>query len=196
MCLEIIKYPAKAIEKAKKSKNMNKTLTVLIEAAVIFGIAAAIVVAKLPLTTGLLAAAAAASFISGLLLVIVAALFLGLVLHTVAGILGGKGEYYNALTTVTFALTGPVLGILIAALLSFIPVIGVVVGFIVLALTIAHGISVLYKGTKDLYGIDMVTTLVIISVMTLAIIGAVWLAAVMNITSFGSFGSFMMPGSL
>src|SRR3989344_860271 len=88
MCLDIIKYPVKAIEKAKKSKNMNATLLVLVEAAVIFGIALAIVIAKLPLAGSTMVAALAAAFISGLLLVFVAALFLGLILHTIAGIVG------------------------------------------------------------------------------------------------------------
>jgi len=193
MCLDIIKYPVKAIEKAKKSKNMNATLLVLVEAAVIFGIALAIVIAKLPLAGSTMVAALAAAFISGLLLVFVAALFLGLILHTIAGIVGGKGEYYNALTTVTYAMVAPVTGILVAAILSFIPVVGVVVGVIVLALTLGHGLGMLYKSTKELYSIDMVSTLVVISALTIAVIGAVWLAAILNITSVGSFASFM-PG--
>lgn len=193
MCIEIIKYPAKAIEKAKKSKNMNSTLTILIEVAILFGIAAAVIVAKLPLPiASLMYAAVGASFVSGLLLIIVAALFLGLVLHTVAAIMGGKGEYFNALTTVTYTMVGPVVGILVAALLSIIPVVGAVVGFIVLALTFAHGFSVLYKGTKDLYGVDMVTTLVIISVVTLSVVAAVWIAMVLNIASFSSLAGLTM----
>lgn len=194
MCIEIIKYPLKVIEKAKKTKNMNRTLTVLIEAAIIFGIATAVIIAKLPLAFGsVIAVAIAASFVSGLLIVIIAALFLGLVLHTTAAIMGGKGEYYNALTIVSYAMVSPVIGILIAAILSFIPVIGMIIGLIVLAITIAHGISMLYKGTKELYSVDMVTTLVIISIVTISIIGAVWIAAATNIASFSSFGSFITP---
>ncbi|MFC2143698.1 Yip1 family protein [Candidatus Aenigmatarchaeota archaeon] len=184
--MEVIKNPIKALNAAKKKQNINRTLTLLLEISVIYGIAAVILGIKLPLFTGLMGVVA---FVSAFLLTIVAALFFGLILHTIAGIMGGKGEYYNGLTTITYAMIAPSFGILIAAILSFIPFIGAVIGVIVLALTLAHGFSLLYRGTKDLYKIDMVTTLVIISVLTLTIIAALWLSSAMNITSLQSIAA-------
>jgi hypothetical protein len=39
----------------------------------------------------------------------------------------------------------------------------------------------------------MITTLVVISIVTISIIGAIWLAAATNIVSVSSFGSLIMP---
>lgn len=190
--MEIVKNPVSALMKAKKSKNMNYTITTLVIAAILFALSSVIVLFNV---LGITAALAVATFITVFLSVIVVGLLFGLLLHIITKTLGGKGDYFEGLTTITYALIAPSIGFLITAILMFVPWIGTPIGVIVLALTLAHGISLLYRGVKELYKVDMVTSLVVISVLIMTIVFAMWMGvgftalnlASMNIGALGVF---------
>jgi len=167
MCLDILKTPVKAIASAKKKKDINYTLKVLVEAGVFVGLAAILLVTKNPLISPVIIVS---TFIVALLLTVAVGLFFGLLANIIAQNLGGKGNYFAGLTSVTYAIVGPAVGIFIASILLYIPVVGFVISYIVLALMLAYGLSTLYRSYKDLYSLDMITTFVAISIITLTIV--------------------------
>ena len=163
MCLNILRNPVKSLLEAKKKKNMNKTLLVLVENSVLFGIAAALIIARIGFS-GLLLGSAAATF----LVILIGILLFGLVVHISATTLGGKGKYFEGLTAVTYAMTPMSVGIFVSSLLALVPLTaGLQV--IVLALSFALGFSLLYRGIKELYSTDMITAFVVVSIAILVI---------------------------
>lgn len=188
MCIDILKTPVKAIADAKKKKDINYTLKVLLEAGVLIGLTAVLLLVRNPLATPLLMGGA---FVAALLLTLAIGLFLGLLAHIIAQNFGGKGQYFAALTSVTYALAAPAVGLFVASILLFIPAVGFVIGYIILALTVAHGLSTLYRSYKELYGMDMITTFVSISIITLTII-----LSMLLLGANASFLSVLSPAGL
>jgi hypothetical protein len=169
MCFDVLKNPVKAIIDAKKKKNMTKTVIVLIESAVFFALSAGIIVAS----TGLYDALLLSSVISMFVIVLVAGLLMGFVFYVAASTLGGKGGYFEGLTATSYALLPISIGVLISSILMVIPFTsGLQV--IVLAFTFALGFGIVYRGLKELYSMDMVTTLVVVSVSIVAIIMGIY----------------------
>ncbi len=169
MCIDILRNPVKSLTDAKKKRSMNKTILVLIEVSVIFAAATGVLVAKAGLFGILLLASAAAIF----LVALVGMLLLGLVVHIITATLGGKGRYFEGLTTVTYSMVPLSAGVLIVSLLAWVPL-TTGIQIIVIALTFALGLSVLFRGIKELYSIDMVTSYVAVSVAVMAILIAVY----------------------
>lgn len=172
MCLGILRDPVKSLLAAKSKRNMNRTLKVLIEACVIFAIAAGVLVAK----TGLLGILLAGSIVTVFLMTLVGFLLFGLVVHIAASTLGGKGKYYEGLTTVAYSMLPVSIGFLVIALLSWAPL-TIGIQLIVIAVTLALGISMLHRGVKELYRTDMVTASVAVLISVLVILLSVYISA-------------------
>ncbi|HLC67822.1 MAG TPA: Yip1 family protein [archaeon] len=169
MCLDILRNAPAAIANAKKQKKMGKTAAVLGESAVLFAAAAGVIIAG----SGLYSALLISSVVSVLVTVIVAGLLLGLIIHIAASTLGGKGKYFEGLTAVTYALLPISAAMLISAVLTLLPFTSGL-QLIVIAVGIAYGFAILYRGIKELYSTDMVTSLVAVSVSILALLMAVY----------------------
>jgi hypothetical protein len=182
MCFNILKDPVKSISEAKKKRNVNFTMTILLEVAILLGLTATLTVAK----TTALPIMFVSSFVVAFLLTFVIGLFFGLIINVIAATLGGKGNYFAGITTITYAITVPAMGLFVASILTFIPVIGAVIGYIFLALSLAYGFSTLYRSFKELYSVDMVTTLVGISILMITLIATAWLMV----------GNFLLLGAL
>ena len=182
MCLDIIKNPAKSLAEAKKKRDINKTLIILVENAVLFAVAAGLIVARTGLAGGLLLTSVSAAF----LFVLIGALLFGLVVQISATTLGGKGQYFEGLTSVVYSLTPISAGIFVVALLSLIPFTAGI-QIIVMALSFALGFSLIYRGIKELYKTDMITAFVVVSVTILVIFAAIYVS--MGLSLLGHFGS-------
>ena len=172
MCIDILKNPVKSLAVAKKSKNMNKTLLALVESSVLFALATAVFVVKTSFIVTLLITSAIAVF----LVMLVGALLMGLVVHISASTLTSKGKYFDGLTSVVYGLLPISIGFFVTSLLTFIPF-SVGLQIIVLALTLAYGISIIYRGIKELYSTDMVTSFIVVSIAILVIFIAVYTSA-------------------
>jgi hypothetical protein len=182
MCIGILKDSAKSINEAKKKRNVNKTLMVLTESAIIFGISAAIVL----FGTGVAAAQLLLPAFSMFALIIVFGLLTGIVIHVATTVLGGRGKYFEGLTAVAYSLVPASIGVLISSVLLFVPYsIGVQV--IVFAVAFAMTLGILYRSIKELYGTDMIVSFVSVSVVMLSLILAIYasvgLAAVSTIAN-------------
>jgi hypothetical protein len=164
--MEIIISPVKAINSSRKRKSED-TLKILIAVSFIFGLASSIAVVPNStsvyiLTTGVL------SF----LVIFAGLIILGYVVSVSTNILGGKGSYYEGFTAVTYAMAAPSIGVLISAVVSFIPYFGVFASLLVLLVTIAVGISTLFRGIKELFKTDMIITLIVVIVVSLSLLFA------------------------
>ena len=101
----------------------------------------------------------------------------------VAETLGPKIRFYDSLTAIAFFFAAPSFGLFAASLLLFVPFIGAVLGSFITALTFAVGLSALYKSTKELARLDMITTYVVISVLIASFFVMVYAAFLFNAAS-------------
>jgi hypothetical protein len=104
---------------------------------------------------------------------LIATLLLGLIVHISASVLTGKGSYFGGLTAVVYGTVPISLGFFVTSLLTFIPF-STGLQIIVLAVTLASGMSVIYRGVKDLYSTDIVTSFVVISIAILVVFVAIY----------------------
>lgn len=187
MCIEILASPASAIAKARKQKRMNKTVSVLLITCVLFGVSAGIGTLKFSLA----GIGAGAMTIMGFLVALIVILLTGLLIELAARTLGGKGKYFEGLTTVTYSFLIPSVGLLIASVLLFIPLIGPGLAFLALVVSVVMGFAMLYRSTKDLFRIDMITSFIVISVVI-----AAFLLAAYGIALFSLIGRMTMFAGL
>jgi hypothetical protein len=172
--MKILTSPEKAIAEAKKEKNIVKSVGILVAAAILLAIAALVGITPIPM----LARFGAESAVGVFILVIVGGLFLGWIVKTAMITLGGTGKYFEGLTVVAYSALPISIGVLIAAIVSSIQVIGVVISFVALAFFGVLGIAIMYRSIKDFFKTDMITALVGVSVIYLAIAIAVYGSAV------------------
>ncbi len=177
MCLDIIRNPSKALADAKKKNSMGKTLTVLLEASILMGLAAGVLAAKAGLfdTTLVLS-----SIIAVFLASVIGILLFGLIIYITATTLGGRGKYFEGLTSTAYALLPISAGMFIISLLAWVPF-ALGLQIIVLAVTLALGISILHRGIKELYKTDMVTSFVTVSIAAFVLLVALYFSLALSL---------------
>jgi hypothetical protein len=152
MCLkranEILINSVAAIKQAKKEKKMNTTLCMLIFEWFLIALGTFLLLKKLVVTTTF--------FFLG----IVGSLFLGFLVQLVFTILGGKGRYFEGLTSVVYSLLPMSAAVILSSIFVHLPVIGVLLSFVVAVLFVLTGLAVMYRAVKELFSTDMITTLV------------------------------------
>lgn len=170
----------------KKSKELGKSVTTLLVAAVILTIAVAIswwAVNTAATTAGLgalsaLKGAQPVNLLVGVFLsVFLGGLFLGWILAEVMRVLGGKGSLHEGVTVLSFSALPVAIGTLLAVLVSHVPyaLMGATAAFTVLqviALVLysafaAMGFAGVYRGTKDLFHVSDVTAFVGLGLLVL-----------------------------
>lgn len=166
---EIFTNPVVAIAKAKKEKNLNKTILILLISWVFISISFFFSFYK-----DILLLVAIGSALTILLFGLLFSIFLSYLINIVMNILGGKGKYYEALTATTYSSLPISIGLLLMSLITSIyPTLGMLVGFILLAITIALSLSIYFRSIKELYSTDMFATfigfLIVMYVFTLSI---------------------------
>jgi len=173
---ELFKSPTLAISKAKREKNISKTLWILILTWILFGLSIFIVSAKM-FTIMISIGVAVSVFLIGLL----CSMFCGYLIEIIMNVLGGKGKYYEGLTTATYAKFPISFGFIITALLSLIHPFTGVIGFVIIAITVALGLSIYFRGIKELFGTDTLTTfigfVVLIYVFVIAVYATIIISA-------------------
>ena len=186
---EIFQNPGKELARAKKEKKLGKSVgvlafswilmaaTVWISASLASGLAGVPLLSSLGVfvsASGTAMAAAAATFVIGL----IGSLFLAYPLQVVLNAMGGKGQYFQALTPIAYSLFVASVGLLVAAILSFIPMgIGALLGFVVLAVTLPLSVVVLLRGVKDLWGMDWLGSVIGVGIYALGVGAAISIAA-------------------
>ena len=163
-----------------KGKSLGKSVAVLLVAAVVFTVATAIswwAVNQAASTTGLGALAVLKNaqplniLVGVFLLVFLGGLFLGWVLTEIVRVLGGKGGLHEGVSILGYSALPVSVGTLLAVLVSHVPfaylgaaspvfTVLQVVALVLFAAFGALGFGGIYRGTKDLYGVDAVTAFV------------------------------------
>jgi len=176
---DILMNPVKAILKAKKDRNMNKTLLILVISWIMVGISFSFTLYRIG--TPLIALSSAlAIFLFGILF----SLFYGYIINIVMNVLGGKGKYYDGLTAATYSSLPISIGILVTTILSFINVVlGGLLGFLALAITTALSLSIYFRAIKEFYSTDMVVTFVGFLVTIYVLMIAIYLSLGFSIGS-------------
>jgi hypothetical protein len=150
---------------------MNKTWLVLVESSVWFALAAALVVVR---TLGSFGASAglqiaAVSALSVFAVTLIISIILGFILKIIVTTLGGAGKYFEGLTVVAYALLPMAASLFVASIFALVPA-GIVISAIAVALGFACGLSMLYRGIKELFRTDMVTALVAVSILIIVLL--------------------------
>lgn len=166
MCWDILRNPVAAIARARQKKDTNATIIKLLEISAIFAAAATIITARAAANTALVIGALLSSFS----VFVIFAAVLGWVVKIAAVNLGGRGDYHEGFTAVTYALAPFAAGLLAISLLAYVPVIGGFLSFLVVFPMLASALSILYRAVKDLYRTDMVTSLVTVSITTTVLV--------------------------
>lgn len=187
--IKILKTPTEALSEAKKKKDKTDTILTLFVVSSFFGIAASLIVYKLTtmfaVFRALSVAATFSAFLMTFILIFIGAIFLSFLLNKIVNILGGKGEFYDGLTSVVYSLVPLSVGILLASVLVFVPVVGIFLGALILAIKFAIGMAILYRGTKEMYKTDMIVSFIAVSVLVLAVIVSLYSFLVLYMASTG-----------
>jgi len=186
MCIDILRDPVSALQKAKKQNSMNRVWIALLESCILIGIGTGIIIAKTGSFTQFALTLAATSAVTVLISVFVISLVVSYILKIITVNLGGKGKYREGLTSVAFSLVPISVGVLVASIFALVPA-GIVISLLAAVIGFAAGFSTLYRSVQELFRTDMVVSLVSVSVLILSIFAALYmsvgLTALTQITS-------------
>jgi len=168
MCLkrinELLTNPVLAISKGKKEKDLKTTFIILLFEWFLVGVSALILVNRVNTAVGI--------FFFG----IVATLFSGFLTQIVFTCLGGKGKYFEGLTSNVYALLPVSTASIFSSIFLYLPALGVLLSFITFAIFTVLGLSILYKSVKEFFSTDMVSSLVGINILIAGVVLALYLA--------------------
>jgi hypothetical protein len=171
MCIDIFRDPAKALAKAKSSKSTNKTWLALLEASILLALAAALTVGRAGSFSQAAVQVGVMSAVSVFITVLIISVILGYILKIIVTTLGGSGKYFEGLTVVSYAIL-PISAGLFAAAVFALAQPGIAISALATAVGFAYGLSILYRGIKELFRTDMVTALVAVSILIIVLFAA------------------------
>jgi len=174
--MKILTQPEKAIAEAKKEKSLVKSIGTLVAVAVLLALAIGIAAPTIPSLAAMGTAASVAMFI----VVLIGGLFLGWIVKVAITTLGGTGKYFEGLTVVSYSTLPISVGAVIAAIVFFLPVLGILIGFAVLVFFSVLGVAMMYRAIKDLFRTDMITAFVGVSVIVLGITIAIYCSVILG----------------
>ncbi len=178
MFIEYLKNPGKATEIIKeknKVETMQGSLVMLFIASLIFAVNTVIglkIIEGMPLEitgpeilvsvleTGTMNLAVGAFFI-----VLLGGLFFGYIFQTVMNILGGTGDYWDGLTTLSYPVFSVSLGVLLAMVFSYVPMLGPVLAFIFVAVFLSMGYASMFRLAQDMFDVGMIEAFIGVTVV-------------------------------
>jgi len=179
---QLLKSPLDAINKAKREKDIGKTIWILILTWVLVG--ASFLIVSWRMFTPLISVGVGVTFF---LLGILCSVFCGYIIVIVMNILGGKGKYFEGLTVMTYSSFPISLGIFITALLTLIhPILGVI-GFIIIAVKTALSLSIYFRSVKVLFGTDMLTVFIGFLIILYVFMISLYLTVILSSTVTSPF---------
>lgn len=167
MMSQLLFNPTSEILKAKKEKNLNSTLIILLIESILIGLAAYILSTK-TLAQPLLA-------ILVVFLYLASKLFYGFLIQIVFTVLGGKGKYFEGLTSIVYAMFPIASSFFVSSILVLIHPVGVLLSIIILLIFSVMGVSTFYRGVKELFNVDMIVAWIGISILVLSTVVAMYL---------------------
>jgi hypothetical protein len=156
MCLktlnQLLRSPVDAIKRAKRQRDRGRTLWVLILTWILIGASFLIVSMRMfPLMTSI------GIGITFFLLGLACSAFCSYITVIVMNVLGGRGQYFDGLTVISYSSFPISSGIFITSLLTLIHPMVAIVGFVIIAVEAALSLSVYFRSVKILFRTDMMT---------------------------------------
>ena len=168
MCLkrvnELLTNPELAISKGKKERDLKKTFAILLFEWFLVGLSVLILINRIRVAVGI--------FFFGL----VATLFSGVLTQIVFTCLGGKGKYFEGLTSNVYAIFPVSTASIFSSIFLYLPGIGVLLSFITFAIFTVLGLSILYRSVKEFFSTDMVSSLIGINILIAGLVLALYFA--------------------
>lgn len=193
MCLKtlrtILNSPLNAVKYAKRRKNMSEVLQILLLTWTIVGISLfAVSVRIFDLLVSF--AVGVIGFVAGFFL----SMFFGYLITRVMNILGGRGKFIDGLITISYSLFPISIGVVITSLLALIhPALGIL-GFVAIAIQTSLSISLYFRLIKELFRVNIITTLVGFFIIMYVIMASVYLTVSLSSTDlYEIFGQMMIP---
>lgn len=173
-----LKNPSEAVEEMKEKttvKTMQGSLLMMFIAGIVFSLNSYVglsliksmgleitgpklLVSVIEMSTANLAAGT-------FFLVFIGGLFFGYITKMVMNLLGGNGDYWDGLTTVSYPVFSVSVGILLAMVLSYVPMVGPALAFVFVAVFFAIGYSSMFRLAKDMFGVEMIEAFIGITVV-------------------------------
>jgi hypothetical protein len=168
---DLLTSPPDVIARAKRERCLCRTGAVLVVDWIL--IATAILALSLRwMSLGWAAGMAAGIFILGVL----ATAFLGWLIRLIMTLLGGRGDYFEGLTSVTYAIFPLSLGILLSVAISPLALLSGLIIFALLTVLSLLGLATLYRAVKELFGTDLITVWIALSILMGVLISAFYAA--------------------
>jgi hypothetical protein len=185
--INLIQNPFSEIERAKSDKTVNRPITLLFIASVLFAVGGAIgasvffnnlasmtqaslnpEVASVLAMGGVLGVVATAIVVFLVILVgvLIDAYFLNLICKT----LGFQGVYADALNSISIPVFLFSVGFVIAMILNLIPFIGLVLMLLVMLYFASISVASFYRAIKELYNTDWLGVLIVFSVVSMVFV--------------------------
>lgn len=214
--MKILSDVGEAFKEAKKN-SLGKSVAVLLVVAILLTVTAVVfswrtVGSLTPLLSALPIPGLAANLgavggqvlglvaVSTFIVVLLGGLFLGWVYQIVLKALGGKGGLVEGVSVLAYSSVPLAVGSLLAVLVGFIPhtLIATLVGFILFAAFAALGFAAVYRGTKDLFGVDTITAFVAVTVFGTVVASALFGSLLLSggLSNLGALGGLGGLGSL
>ncbi|MBI2675769.1 MAG: YIP1 family protein [Candidatus Aenigmarchaeota archaeon] len=184
--MEYLLNPQEFFKRAKANKSLINSVVYLIVGAVLVNLSMAVTASKYsPFLSQLFSAGSLAL----LILTFFGGLLFSYIFQLTFTALGGKGRFMHGLTAIGYSLMLVSIALFLSSLFSLIPLVygipfGALLSLIAILIFGVLAFSSLYVGAKELFGVDMITAFVGVSVMT----GTIFLLALLvSIFSFASF---------
>lgn len=183
MSFELIRNPGSSLARARKSRNMSKSVNVLLTSSFLLSVAlvfAVFRVSALSATPLMIVSLGAVAFFMTILL----AMVFGWTTQIIATTVGGKGRYYEGFTAVAYSIFAPSLGLLVASLMTVAP------GTWPISLTIlfpsfALGVATFYRGVKELFRMDTPSTMATIAATIISFLLTAYALVTLNLLGAG-----------
>lgn len=184
MCIDYLKNPNEAVEEIAGKEMLEGSVGILALASVIFAVDGIIGIEMLrdmaltvqgpEVVLSLLKLGQLNLAVELFAAVLVGGLFFGWITKLIMNLLGAEGSYFDGLTTIAYPVLAVSVGILLAMLFSYIPLIGTVLSFIAVAVFFTIGYASLYRFAKELFDTDMITAFVGISVLMAIVVVSIY----------------------
>ncbi len=133
------------------NKNNGMMMIMLVVASIMFGLSAMLTSTLDPILMFI------GGFLSSLIILIVSASLISLIMF----VLKSKSEFHGALNVLVYSSIIFNIGLLAAALLNFIPVVGIILAAFVMVYFTFYAVAVAFKGLMVVYDADMITVLIL-----------------------------------
>lgn len=183
MSLELIRNPGSSLARARKSKDMGKSVNVLLTSSFLASVSLIFAVFRVSATSVtplMIVSLGAVAFFMTILM----AMIFGWTTQIIATTVGGKGKYYEGFTTVVYSLFAPSLGLLAASLMTVAP--GTwPISMSILFPSFALGVATFYRGVKELFRLDTPSSMATVAATIISFLLTAYALITLNLLGAG-----------